>query len=222
MKSTKKRKTLRRIAAALIITAIAAALLFVLLEKRIRPVISAAAESTAKNVASEAVNDAVRKALTDSGDYDNLVSLTLNDDGKVTAISVDSIRLNTLCADIRSSVTDYFSSLSEKTVTIALGTLTGIDMFAGKGPKIHLSVTLSGSSSAKILNEFENAGINQTRHQIILEINTKIYVIMQSQSFSAETLSSVVIAETVIVGDIPEIYSDGTNELWQNLVGYGE
>lgn len=220
MKSGKRRKARRRAAAILLITALAAVFLLVFLEKRIRPVLTAAAESAAKNVASEAVNDAVRKTLSDSGGYDDLVSLTQDGDGKITSISVDSIRLNTLCADIRSAVTDYFSSLSEKTVTIALGTLTGIDMFSGKGPKIHLSVTLSGSSSAKILNEFENAGINQTRHQIILEINTKIYVIMQNQSFSAETQNSVVIAETVIVGDIPEIYSDGTNELWENLVGY--
>lgn len=193
----------------------------VITESRIRPVLTAVAESNAKNMATEAVNDAVRQVLYENDvRYDNLVSLSKNQEEKVTAIMVDSVKLNAICAEIRGLVADYFSTLSEETISIPLGSLTGVDMLSGKGPSIYVGVTLSGSSLTKISNDFATAGINQTRHQMVLEIDTKIYVLMQSGNFSTEVVNSVVIAETVIVGDVPEIYSDGTNDMWQNLMGY--
>lgn len=190
-------------------------------EMRIRPVLSAVAESRAKNIATEAVNDAVWQVLCEKDvQYDSLVTLTKDENDKVTAISVDSVKLNTICAEIRRLITDNLNGLSEKQIAIPIGSLTGIDMLAGRGPSIHVGITLSGSAVTTIGNDFQTAGINQTRHQMILTVNTKVYVIMQSGNFATEISNSIVVAETVIVGDVPEIYSDGSNDLWQNLMGY--
>lgn len=190
-------------------------------QSRIRPVLSAMAESRAKNIATEAVNDSVWFVLSENDiKYDSLVELTTEENGSVTSIKVDSVKINTLCAEIRARITDYFNNLSENQVSIPIGSLTGIDMLAGKGPSIHIAITLSGSSTTKILNDFETAGINQTRHQMILDIKTRVYVIMQSGNISTEVTNSIIVAETVIVGAVPEIYSDGSNDLWQNLVGF--
>ncbi len=193
----------------------------IITEVRIRPVLTAVAESSAKNTASEAVNEAIRLTLgSEDLKYENLVTLTKNKDDTVTAIIVDSIKLNTVCAEIRGLITDYFSKLSERTISVPIGSLTGIDMLSGKGPQIHAGITLSGSAVTSVRNDFQTAGINQTRHQMILDVNTKIYVLMQSGNFSAEISNSIVIAETVIVGNVPEIYSDGSDDMWQNLTGY--
>ena len=192
-----------------------------LLEVKIRPVLAAIAESRAKNIATQAVNDAVWQVLSDEKiSYDSLVSFTYGQDGKINAVAVNSVKLNTVCAQIRSRITDYFSSLSEKIISIPIGSLTGIDLLAGRGPSVDIGITLSGSSQTEVINEFETAGINQTRHQIILQIKTKIYIIMQSGNISTETQNSIIAAETVIVGDVPEIYSDGSDGLWENLIEY--
>lgn len=217
----RRKKYKRRFALFLFLTALLLIACVAVTEMRIRPVLSAVAESRAKNIATEAVNDAVWQVLCEKDvQYDSLVSLTKDENDKVTAISVDSVKLNTICAEIRRQITDYFKSLSEIQIGIPIGSLTGIDMLAGRGPSIHVGITLSGSAVTTIGNDFQTAGINQTRHQMILTVNTKVYVIMQSGNFATEISNSIVVAETVIVGDVPEIYSDGSNDLWQNLVGY--
>lgn len=221
MFNSRKQKRRRQIAAFfLIVTAVLASSL-VFLEVKIRPVLATIAESRAKNIATEAVNDAVWQVLSDENiSYDTLVSFTYGQDGNVNAVMVDSVKLNTVCAEIRSRITDYFSELSERTISIPIGSLTGVDLMAGKGPCVNIGITLSGSAQTEVINDFETAGINQTRHQIILKVTTKIYIIMQSGNITTETQNSIIAAETVIVGDVPEVYSDGSDELWQNLIGY--
>ena len=221
MFESRKRKR-RQQAVALLVTAVfLSAGSVILLEVKIRPVLAAIAESRAKNIATQAVNDAVWQVLSDEKiSYDSLVSFTYGQDGKINAVAVNSVKLNTVCAQIRSRITDYFSALSEKIISIPIGSLTGIDLLAGRGQSVNIGITLSGSSQTEVINEFETAGINQTRHQIILKIKTKIYIIMQSGNITTETENSIIAAETVIVGEVPEIYSDGSDGLWENLIEY--
>lgn len=221
MFNSRKQKRKRQAVACFLSAVILLAGSVILLEVKIRPVLATIAESRAKNIAVEAVNDAVWQVLSDENiSYDSLVSFTYGQDGKINAVAVDSVKLNTVCAEIRSRITDYFSQLSERTISIPVGSLTGVDLLAGKGPSVNIGITLSGSAQTTVINDFETAGINQTRHQIILYVKTKIYIIMQSGNIVTETENSIIAAETVIVGEVPEIYSDGSNELWQNLVGY--
>ena len=221
MFSSREQKRKRKALACLLLTVVLLVGSVVLLEVKIRPVLATIAESRAKNIAIEAVNDAVWQVLSDENiSYDSLVSFTYSQNGKINAVAVDSVKLNTVCAEIRSRITDYFSCLSEKSVAIPLGSLTGVDLLAGKGPSVNVGITLSGSAQTTVINDFETAGINQTRHQIILHVKTKIYIIMQSGNIVTETENSIIAAETVIVGEVPEIYSDGSNDLWQNLMGY--
>ena len=217
----RRKKQKRRFALFLCVTVLLLVACTAVTEMRIRPVLSAVAESRAKNIATEAVNDAVWQVLCEQNvQYESLVTMTKDENDKVTAISVDSVKLNTICAEIRRLITEKLKGLSENQISIPIGSLTGIDMLAGRGPAIRVGITLSGSAVTTIDNDFQTAGINQTRHQMILTVNTKVYVIMQSGNFATEISNSIVVAETVIVGDVPEIYSDGSDDLWQNLMGY--
>lgn len=223
MKKLKQKNRLSRLILVLIAALITALSVFVIFEIRITPVLTAMAESRAKNIASEAVNDAIQDVLCEKDiRYENLVQMTTNDSGIITSVTVDSVKMNQLCAEIRGNITDTLNSLGEKTVPIPIGSLTGIDILTGKGPRLNIVITLSGSATTKIINDFQTAGINQTRHQMILEVQTKIYAITQNGNISTEISNSIVVAETVIVGEVPEIYSDGSDDLWQNVMDYGE
>ena len=221
MKNFRPENRWKRLAAVLILSLLVFLVGFVVIQLRITPILTAMAESRAKNIASEAVNDAVQKVLCEKNiSYENLVKITSSESGKISSVTVDSVKMNRLCAEIRAIITDTLNNLGTRTISIPLGSLTGIDILSGRGPKLNIEITLSGSAVAGTKNDFQTAGINQTRHQMILEINTKIYVIMQSGNISSEITNSIVVAETVIVGEVPEIYSEGTDDLWQNLIGY--
>ncbi len=221
MKNFRPENRLKKLTAVLILSFFMSLVGFIVVQLRITPILTAMAESRAKNIASEAVNDAVQKVLCEKNiSYENLVKITSSESGKISSVTVDSVKMNRLCAEIRAIITDTLNNLGERTISIPLGSLTGIDILSGRGPKLNIEITLSGSAVAGTKNDFQTAGINQTRHQMILEIHTKIYVIMQSGNISSEITNSIVVAETVIVGEVPEIYSEGTDDLWQNLVGY--
>lgn len=221
MQRLNRRKKRKKLFICIILVFIPVALLavFIGFEIRITPVITAMAESRARNIATETVNDAVKKVLCDGNfGYENLVDVTRDEKGEITSVTVDSVGTNSLCSAIRGEIVDSLSALGEKQVSIPIGTLTGIDILTGRGPRLNVTIALSGSATTSITNEFQTAGINQTRHQMIMNISTKIFIIMQSGNISTDIDNSIVVAETVIVGSVPEIYSDGSNELWQNLI----
>ncbi len=221
MKRLYRRKKRRKLRGVILIAFALVVMLIVLIgiEIRVRPVIAAMAESRARNIATETVNDAIKKVLcTDDFAYEKLCDITRDELGNISSVTVDTICVNTLCASIRGEIVDSLSAVGEKKVSIPIGTLTGIDIFTGRGPKLNLAIALSGSATTNVINEFQTAGINQTRHQMIMNITTKIYIILQSGNISTEIENSIVVAETVIVGPVPEIYSDGSDDLWQNLI----
>lgn len=221
MKRLYRRRKKRKLRGVFLFAFIPVVMLIVLIgiEIRVRPVITAMAESRARNIATETVNDAIKKVLcNDDFAYEKLCDITRDELGNISSVTVDTVCVNTLCASIRGEIVDSLSSVGEKKVSIPIGTLTGIDIFTGRGPKLNLEIALSGSATTNIINEFHTAGINQTRHQMIMNITTKIYIILQSGNISTEIENSIVVAETVIVGPVPEIYSDGSDDLWQNLI----
>ena len=228
MKRLYRRRKKRKLRGVILLAFTPVVMLIVLIgiEIRVRPVIAAMAESRARNIATETVNDAIKKVLcTDDFAYEKLCDITRDELGNITSVTVDTVCVNTLCASIRGEIVDSLSAVGEKKVSIPIGTLTGIDIFTGRGPKLNLSIALSGSATTNVINDFQTAGINQTRHiskyipnASHIHITTKIYIILQSGNISTEIENSIVVAETVIVGPVPEIYSDGTNELWQNLI----
>lgn len=192
---------------------------FLLVDARLRPLVKTLAANQAKNISIRIINDAVIDILQkNSYTYDDLVSLEKDDSGRITAIKTDSIKMNQLKSVISTAITEEISKVEKRKVSIPMGNLTGLDSLAGRGPRISLYITLSGSTGAAIKNIFETAGINQTRHQIVLEITTYIYAIMPGINTSTETSTNITIAETVIVGLVPEIYAGPNDNLWPDLV----
>lgn len=215
--STKRR--LHRILYKIIVTMLIGAIGFLLVDARLRPLIKTLAANQAKNISIRIINDAVVDVMkATSFTYDDLVSLDKDASGRITAIKTDSIKMNQLKSDISNAITEGISQVDRRRVSIPAGNLTGLDSLAGRGPRINLYITLSGSTTATIKNIFETAGINQTRHQIVLEITTYIYAIMPGVNTSTETSTNITIAETVIVGLVPEIYAGPNDSLWPDLI----
>lgn len=192
---------------------------FLLLDARIRPFIKTIAVNQAKNISTRTINEAVIDVLSKTDlKYDDIVTIKVDEAGRVTAIETDSIKMNRLKSAISTEITNLISQIERRPISIPSGTLSGFDFLSGRGPKVNLYITLSGSATAAIKNIFETAGINQTRHQIILEITTYIHVIMTGSNASTEIITNITIAETIIVGLVPEIYAGPDDSIWQEKI----
>lgn len=172
----------------------------------LRSVSTDIAVSDASDVVTVRVNTAIAELMRD-GDYggDYFVTFEKGPGGEVTAISCNMARINALSAQILERVVDVTENYTA-TVRIPLGNLTGISLLMGRGPKIPVEIITLTSSRVGFHNSIVTAGINQTKHQITLQVTVDIDVLVPWGSESASVTTEVLIADTVVVGQVPDTY----------------
>ena len=164
------------------------------------------AVSDASDIVTAQTNRVIAQIMQESGfDGDYFVSFEKNAEGDVTAISGNMARINALSAQILESVVGATESRT-LTVEIPLGNLTGISLLMGRGPGVPVEIITLTSSRVEFRNSIVTAGINQTKHQINLEVIVDIDVLIPWGTESAQVVTQVLIADTVVVGQVPETY----------------
>ena len=162
--------------------------------------------SNASDTITAAINDKINEKMSEGQyDYNYFVTLQKDDTGNITAISANMARINTLSSEILQEVIAATNNGMED-IEIPLGNLLGSNLLMGRGPDIPVKIIMLTSSYADFRNEIESAGINQVKHQIILEVRVQIDVMLPWEVRSTEVLSEVLIAETVLVGKVPDTY----------------
>ncbi len=203
MTNCRKRVLLRRAALAALIFAILALILACFAEYSLRPIITDAAKSRARLVATENVNDAVIAVLADTPP---LVTVKSTTDG-VSSVEVDIAALSSLRAKAISSLTEMLSDDDAMRFSVPLGNLTGAALIAGRGVPIEIRLVRIGDVTADVHTEFIESGINQTLHKISLRTRVTLNVLVAGKSVKLEHSSDVTLAETVIVGKVPDAYT---------------
>ena len=164
------------------------------------------AVSDASDIVTVQINKTVAELMGER-DYGNgyFVVLEKNDRGEVTAISSNMARINALSAQILDRVVGATDNRTLR-VEIPLGNLTGISLLMGRGPAVPVQIIAMTSSRVEFKNSIVTAGINQTKHQIKLEIHVDIDILIPWATKSAQVTTEVLIADTIIVGQVPETY----------------
>ncbi|MBR3973419.1 MAG: sporulation protein YunB [Oscillospiraceae bacterium] len=197
-------KRLLRITLLVMIILLAA---FLTLRSRYRTVIEDLAQTQVKNTTSDLTNDAIAKQIA-KGDiqYDRIVYFEKNLDGRITALKTNMSEVNRLKTDILNIINDEILALDTADIGIPLGSLFFPEFLSGRGPAIPVHILSIRNSDAGFTSHFSQAGINQTLHQLtmIVSIDVAVLVLGHTSSFTME--SEVVVAETVIVGDVPQTF----------------
>ena len=178
---------------------------FCLFRSRFRNVIRELAETQVKNTTSDLTNDAIAKQIA-AGNiaYDRIVYFEKDLDGRITAMKTNMTEINRLKTDILNLINDEILALDTSDIGIPLGSLFLPEFFSGKGPAIPVHILSIRNSDANFASHFSEAGINQTLHQLIMEVNVDVSVLVLGQTSSFTVNSEVVVAETVIIGDVPQ------------------
>ena len=154
------------------------------------------------------VNDVVSEILEGGElDYEKLVTLERNEQGAVTALIANSANINALRAKVTNAVVERFADTDLTRISIPVGNLIGGTLLSGKGPRLKLDILSVTNVVTSFRNEFTSAGINQTRHRIILDVEVSLEVLLGPDSGTDSVLTEVIVAETVIVGTVPDAYA---------------
>lgn len=203
-----KKRNKKPVLAFLLIFLLLFSVFVIVFELRAAPVIKEVAASQAENITTNEIEKAIIEVLEQEGvTYSSLVDIEKDEDGRITAIKADTVKMNSLKSRISEVVSQKILDMDSRTVKIPLGTVLGVSAFSGKGPKVKTKVTLSSNINTKIENSFTSAGINQTLHEILVIINANLYVVMPGSRATAQVDTNFCIAQTVIIGGVPDTYA---------------
>lgn len=180
----------------------------VILQTKVNPLTEELALAKITDAASNVINQAVSQQI-DSGDvqYDDLVQLERDNDGNITALTTNMQEMNRLKTQLLTKLDSDIYDISDDEISIPLGNLTGIQLLSGRGGSIPVKIVAVSSSDASFRGEFSDAGINQTIHRIMMDVSLDLIILLPSGTVTDHVATEVCVAETVLLGSVPESYT---------------
>lgn len=170
------------------------------------PVYQAFADAKISASVTEELNKTIAGKLTDEVTYGDLITLERDVNGKVTSMTTNISAVNKLKSEIVAMTADYVASLNPDSFSIPVGSLTGVAYFSGRGFQIPVKALTAGTVTAEFKQQFTSAGINQTRHQLLIDVSVPVQVFLSGMIWTDTVHADVLVAETVIVGNVPDTY----------------
>ncbi|MBR1884036.1 MAG: sporulation protein YunB [Clostridia bacterium] len=168
-------------------------------------VIQSFCESKARYIALDATNKSIIENI-DGIEYEDLVKVERDENNKVVSLSANTIKLTKLSTEISSDIKERISNLDSTEVNVPITSILKLKALSSVGPKLHLKLLPSSSVIAVFKSEFEEAGINQVRNRIYIEVTTKVRFLAPIQIETQEYVNQINVVETILVGDVPATY----------------
>ena len=181
--------------------------IFTGIQRWIRPTVQTRLIYQAKTYAVAALEETVRQELEQMDlSYGRLVRVS-REEGRVVSLETDTVLLNQIKSRITQAAVRKMEKLSDYRLTVPLGSVSGIDLFSGKGPKVRFLLQPQTAVESQIFQQFQSAGVNQTQHRIYLQLNVEIEAVIPGFSAKTSVQTQVELAQTVIVGEVPQFYA---------------
>ncbi len=182
-------------------------LLWLLLRARLDPLLRDLAVTSAGNAALQAIQLTVaEKMAAGELDYARLVQLEKDADGLVTAAVADMVQVNRLQSELTAEIIQRLTEPGTADLSVPLGNLLGTPLLSGLGPEIPVRILSVAALDVQLVSSFTHAGINQTLHRLLLEVQATVYVLIPGSTVTADVADTVTVAETVLLGRVPESY----------------
>lgn len=183
----------------------------------VQPVLTTSLQFQTKQLATTLLNSEVGRVLQNEDiQNDSLVTAVLDESGNMIALQTNAQAINQFKLAVTDGLNQAVQTLTDQTYQIPLGTLLNSTWLMGRGPALSFRLTPVGSVKSDLYSEFVSAGVNQTCHRIMLRIDIELTALMPMTSARSQISTEFVVAETVIVGEVPRYFSGMTPE-WQKF-----
>lgn len=201
------RRVRRRLIRWICVILILCVILFLLFRSRYNEPVRLLARTQITNATSDLINDAIDRQI-EAGDihYDRIVYFEKDLNGRITALKTNMTEVNRLKTCTLNIINDEILALDTSDIGVPLGSIFVPEVFSGQGPIIPVEIISIRNSDAYFTSNFTQAGINQTLHQLTMSVLVDVSVLVLGETASFTVTSEVVVAETVIVGDVPDTF----------------
>lgn len=185
-------------------------------DKNIKPTVVAISEIRARAVTTQAINDTIKNKIKRDINYNDLIFVKYDNEGKVTLMQANTILMNSIASEVAIEVQEQLMEMSKSNIKVPLS--NAFDTQIITLPSINVRIVPQGSVAVDFATEFESSGINQTRHRIYIIVVTDIKMIVPLVSENLRITTNIPIAETIIVGDVPEQYVNVPKDKLLNII----
>ena len=169
------------------------------------PIFNTLCENRAKSIATMISNEQATIVMTEHS-YDELFTIEKDNNGNVVMINANVVPINEIISDVANKIQEQLDQKGREDVEIALGSFTGFKLLAGRGPGIKIRISSIGNVETDLRSEFISQGINQTLHRVYLQVKCRVSILTPFNDIEQEITNQVLLAENVIVGNIPSTY----------------
>ena len=180
-------------------------LVFGVVVKAVTPTFNQLCADKAKSIATIITNDETTNAIIDY-EYSDFVIIHKDDRGNILMLESNMKNINIVISDVAARIQKSINNTEAEDISISLGSFTGISILSGRGIKIPIRISTIGNIKTNVRSEFISKGINQTLHRLYLDIETEISVLTPFNTINATIINQLILAENIIVGEIPETY----------------
>ena len=172
----------------------------------VEPNIEEVGRIRAKTMVTKMINKAINDQFLEEADTESLLIRQTNEKGETEMIQADTKEMNLLITEISKELQDEYAKMQEDTVKVPIGALVGSEIFSQTGPSVEVKVLPLSVSGMDFKTEFEAQGINQSKYKVYITINSQVKVMAPASSVNLDISSTVLIAEAVILGGVPNSY----------------
>lgn len=183
-------------------------ILIIVLSRNLSRMMGDMAYARAYSMALEAINESVMEVMDGSVGYEDLIHISLDNDGHVSTLRSNSILMSRLATKTALIAEEKLNRVENQSISLPLGSALGVKFLAGLGPRVQISIVPIGAVSATFSSKLEAAGINQTQHQVFLTLRSTVRLILPNGSQTVEVVGSLPVAENIIVGLVPDTFVD--------------
>jgi sporulation protein YunB len=177
---------------------------FLILELSFKPTITQVAEVKARLLATEAINKAIYNSVISQVNYQDLIYIHKNNNNEITTMQVNTFGIRRIQAETTLEIQKILEELSGEGFKIPMGQVLSSRLLATYGPQVNVKLIPVGTVKVNIIDHFDEAGINQVRHLIYLDIESNVKIVVPLFDSTTTVATRVPIAETIIVGPVPD------------------
>lgn len=171
----------------------------------IKPIMEQQCKNMAKSIATKISNNEATEVMK-KYTYDDLLIIAKDENGNIKMVGTNVITVNEIISDIPVHMQEALEKSENNSFSIRLGSFLGSNLFAGRGPNVNIKMEVAGNLDTELKSEFVAAGINQTLHKIYLEIKCNVIILTPFETMEEQIVNQVLLAEGLIVGEVPSSY----------------
>ena len=175
--------------------------------KAISPVFNKLCEDKAKGVAILICNTNTSECIKQYN-YSDFIIIHMDDNKNIRMLEANMKNINLVISNITEKIQKEINNSQNEELYISSGSFTGVSLLSGRGPKIPIKISTIGNVNTELKSEFFSKGVNQTIHRLYLKINCEISILTPFNTINEEINNQFIIAENIIVGNLPQTYYD--------------